>query len=299
TGQELAKVLCAIALKINPKISSAIDPMMGKGDMLTAVNEMDYSILTYGIELDKQLKSKLTSSVRKKSNIIFGNSFEKSTYNKLERRTFDLVITNPPYVRHLNQKHESQFEDFTAPSNLQIRNELIISLEENPIINEDEKKLLIDVAKKYSGLSDLTVPSIIQCTALTKENGILALVIPESSITREYIIATLLVLLTLFDIKSIVKDEVRKWFEYNQVKTILLIGQTLKKPRKSIDSHPKISIFEIFDGTKQSPLGNNSFSSNYDLFASTLLESNKPYNNASRYFTSVNSYLIPLINRNS
>jgi predicted RNA methylase len=302
TGQELARVLCTIALKINPKITSAIDPMMGKGDMLTAVNEMDNSIITYGIELDKQLESKLTSNVRIKSNIIFGNSFEKSTHNKLEKKVFDLVITNPPYVRHLNQKHESQFENFTAASNIQIRNELINGLAENPTIKEDEKKFLIDVAKKYSGLSDLTVPSIIQCAAFTKENGILALVIPESCITREYSIATLLVLFTLFDIKVIVKDEGRKWFEDAQVKTLLLIGQKLKKPRKSIESHPKISIVEISNGTKNSPLGKNHFSSNYDLFASTLLDSNKSfdnYNNASQYYSSANSYLSPLITRNS
>ncbi len=302
TGQELAKVLCAIAFKINPKISSAIDPMMGKGDMLSAVNEMDNSISTYGIELDKKLECKLNSNVRIRSKIVFGNSFKKITHNKLEKKVFDLVITNPPYVRHLNQKHETQFENFTAASNLQIRNQLVNGLVENPIIKEDERRFLIDIAKKYSGLSDLTVPSIIQCAAFTKENGILALVIPESCITREYSIATLLVLFKLFDIKFIVKDEGRKWFEDAQVKTLLLIGQKLKKPRKSIESHPKISIVEISNGTKNSPLGKNPFSSNYDLFASTLLDSHKSfdnYNDASQYFSSVNSYLSPLITTNS
>ena len=79
TGKELAKVLFEIAVKINPKITSAIDPMMGKGDMLTAVNEKDNFISTYGIEIDRQLKSKLTSRLKKNNRIIFGNTFEKST----------------------------------------------------------------------------------------------------------------------------------------------------------------------------------------------------------------------------
>ncbi|WP_442846727.1 N-6 DNA methylase [Leeuwenhoekiella sp. H156] len=301
TGQELAKVLCAIAFKINPKICSAIDPMMGKGDMLTAVNEIDNSVSTYGVELDKQLDCKLNPNVATKSNIVYGSSFEKKTHKILKNRLFDLVITNPPYVRHLNQKFEYQFEDFTAGSNLQIRNQLIESLIENPEIKKYEKAFLLDIAKKYSGLSDLTVPSIIQCAAFTKENGVLALVLPESCITREYSIATLLVLFKLFNIKFIVKDEGRKWFENAQVKTVLLIGQKLKEPRKLIESHPKISIVEIYDGTKSDPLGKNSFTSNYDLFASTLVDSEDDlnnYNNVTQYFSTVNSYLSPLASKN-
>jgi hypothetical protein len=301
TEKELAKVLCELALKINPKISTAIDPMMGKGDMLTAINEIDSSILTYGIELDEQLNSKLPPGFKTNATVVFGNAFESKTFNKIGNKKFDLVITNPPYVRHLNQKLESKFDDFSVPSSHQVRNGLINALEENKMLGEDEKNFLVQIAKGYAGLSDLSVPSIIQCAALTKENGVLAIVIPESSITREYSIATLLVLFKLFEIKLIVKDESRQWFKNAQIKTLLLIGQKLEKPRKSLDSHPKISIVEISGATAASPLSDEIFANDYKLFASTFLDFNNSFKNSkhiSQYFSSINSYLAPLITTN-
>jgi hypothetical protein len=300
TGMELAKVLSHIAFKINPKINTVIDPMLGLGEMLLATSEISDTIKAYGIELDNKLKVQLTDRFNNGQQLVFGNVFEPKTISQLKENQFNLVITNPPYVRPLNQKEACEFEDFIAPSNSQIRADLISSLETNPSLLGDERDYLIHLSKSYSGLSDLSVPSIIQCTALTKNDGVLALVIPESCLTREYSICTLLTLFKLFDIKVIVKDETRKWFDNAQVKTLLLIGQKLKKQRNSVLDHPEISIVEVIDENSNSnfPLGNNEFSNNYELFASTILKNQSSLNRVdgfNQYYTSVNTYLEPLL----
>ncbi|WP_295222556.1 N-6 DNA methylase [uncultured Chryseobacterium sp.] len=296
TSTEVAKLLTELALSIKPDISNAIDPMMGKGIFLHAINSIKPDVKCYGIEVDLSLSDLIKKDFEYHSRLIFGNAFDNKTIGKLSSQ-FDLVITNPPYVRHLNQTKQTFLENgLIIPSGEQVRNGLYLSLHKNSKLNSEEQNILIEATKKYSGLSDLSVPSIIQCISLTKPNGVLALLIPESCITREYSITTLNILFKLFDVKIIIKDEGRNWFDDVQVKTLLIVGQKLKRPRKELLSHSDIPIIEIRDSNPKSPLGNSFKQESYkDFFSNLYNESIDNLNIYTKHYRSVKSFFINIL----
>ncbi len=274
TSPAVAKLLTELALSVKSDISKAIDPMMGEGVFLRTINDVSPNVVTYGIELDTMLADRVNPNFMGKSKLFFGNAFDPKTIQQLPG-IFDLVITNPPYVRHLNQINETALEDGSlVPSGVQVKSDLYRSIEKNPNLNKTERTLLLEAASKYSGLSDLSVPSIILCASLTKPDGVLALLIPESCITREYSITTLNVLFKLFDIKLIVKDEGRNWFDDAQVKTLLIVGHKRKNPRSNILSHKDIPVIEIAESTPDHPLGKLSDKLNLKEFTNLFLHPN-------------------------
>jgi predicted RNA methylase len=301
TSQEVARLLLKLAVKLKPDISDAIDPMMGQGVFIKSIKELDTSIETYGIELDNSLIDFVSNRFNKDDKLVFGSAFDSKVIEQFNKNQFDLVITNPPYVRHLNQTSETLLENgLRVPSGSKVKEDLIDSIQSNREISLEEKEFLIETARNYSGLSDLSIPSIIQCAALTKENGILALLIPESCISREYSLTTLNVLFKLFEIKIVVKDEGRNWFDDAQVKTLLIVGNKLKKPRVNVLSHPEIPVVEIRESTPESPLGNKGETMNYDTFASRSLNSQiTDVQMKEKYFRSVHSFIAPLMSQNN
>lgn len=298
TSLEVAKLLTEMALSIKPDISSSIDPMMGKGIFIQAIKGIAPNISCHGIELDITLAKSVKKEFEKNATLIFGNSFDPKIINQLDEQ-FDLVITNPPYVRHLNQAKETLLEKgVRAPSGSQVRTDLLQSLESNSKLSEDERSELMESTKNYSGLSDLSVPSIIQCISLTKTDGILALLIPESCLSREYSITTLNVLFKFFDIKVIVKDEGRNWFDNAQIKTLLIVARKLKKPRKDIFAHSDIPVIEIANSDSDNPLGRRSKS--YKEFASSICESPTAFTSTeSKYYRSIKSFIVNILSKNN
>lgn len=121
---------------------------------------------------------------------------------------------------------------------------------------------LMKMTSQYSGLSDLTIPSILLCSSLTANGGVLALVLPESSISREYSTPALATLFKFFEIKVIIKDERRSWFKDVQVKTILLLATKLEKARLNILEHPNFPIIEISNKNSKTnmPIGSSFYS---------------------------------------
>lgn len=290
TSLEVAKLLAELALAVEPKTSSAIDPMMGEGIFLDALNQISPNIDCSGIEIDTTLQNSIRNKFNDRFELIFGNAFSSKVLNQIGRN-FHLVITNPPYVRHLNQTEESVLEEgLIIPSGAQVRNDLSVCLQGNSLIKEAEKDFLLEATEKYSGLSDLSVPSIIQCCGLTKNDGVLALLIPESCISREYSITTLNVLFKLFDIKAIVKDEGRNWFDNAQVKTLLVVGKKLSSPRKDVLQHPDIPVVEIPFANPNEPLGKGI--SDYKSFTQKLIKSKEANNEIRRiHFRSAKSFI--------
>ena len=95
---------------------------------------------------------------------------------------WDLVITNPPYVRYQLQTDDNS----VMPTGNTIRNNLFALLNKLPYLDVKERQMLLQITKNYSGLSDMAVPSWILCASLVKTGGILAMVVPETWLSREY-----------------------------------------------------------------------------------------------------------------
>jgi len=217
-----------------------IDPMCGTGDLLLACAETIAPAKTLtGVEIDHVVyeQAKKRTKGIKTSVLIQGNAFSRSVLKKFSPNGYDLVITNPPYVRHQEIK-KSNLTDALAMD--EIRVNLISELEHfNTLSAEDREEFRI-IISSYSGLSDLAVPSWILCAMLVKEAGQIALVVPETWLSRDYASIIKYILLRWFKIDYIVEDANASWFKPTQVKTTLLVATRIKK-RNSVLSWTKES----------------------------------------------------------
>ena len=279
SGEEIGKLLAHLSLYFKPDIRTAIDPMLGIGDLLCGTKAVNTNIDCYGIEIDTSLKDVIKNRFDSKTKIEFGNSFNKSVFKNFRVNQYDLVITNPPFVRYQSLKSKDIIDEFEVPSAEEVRINLNNAIESNKSLCNEEIDFLTKMALGYSGLSDLTIPSILLCSSITTKGGILSLVLPESSISREYCAPALATLFKFFDIKVIVKDERRSWFKDVQVKTILLVAVKLKTPRLNILEHCSFPVIEISNkkSTGDMPIG-SSFSTNenpYESFIKSIFDNPK------------------------
>lgn len=230
TGERLAKLLFSLSSSSKTKV--AIDPMCGTGDMLHAALTTDPSLKVWGIEIDPLVSAQTKIKVLK-GNIITGSAFSLKVLKQLHVKHYDLVITNPPYVRYQNSKTVAGLIDI--PSSEKAREDLCTSID---YLAEDEtdKKLFKTITEKYSGLSDLAVPSWILCALLTKKGGTLALVVPESWLSRDYAGFIHYILARWFDLQYIIEDSNARWFPEAQVKTTLLIAKKVERKKSALDA---------------------------------------------------------------
>lgn len=223
TGYQLAKLL--VALASSKKTETVIDPMCGTGDMLKAAADINPNHKFSGIDIDglilKEAEERLKSFPY--VYLIEGNAFNLHYLKKLERINFDLVITNPPYVRY--QSLASEDNDI-APDGAQIRKQLLEDVN-FLLAGPEEQSLFQEIVKFYSGLSDLAVPSWILAAMLTKIGGTLALVVPESWLSRDYAKIIQYMLHRCFKIRYIIEDSNASWFPDALVKTTLLIADRI------------------------------------------------------------------------
>lgn len=243
TGARLARLLMALA---KPKgAASVVDPMCGTGDMLKAAFDFDPTLELAGIDIDdgvlRQAKKVLTSV--KHVQLIKGSAFKTKILTKLRRKQFDLVITNPPYVRYQTL---AAVDGQEMPTAEEIREDLLKSA--NLLLsNSEDQRLFREIIKSYSGLSDLAIPSWILAAMMTKEKGTLALVIPESWLTRDYAQFIQYILYRWFRPQYIVEDTSASWFPGALVKTTLLVAErTQRRPsaflwQDEVYAHVRIS----------------------------------------------------------
>lgn len=228
SGAKLAKLLSKIAFQKN--IKTVIDPMAGCGDMLNGCLTIGVSHKNlFGIEIDSSAYIKLKEAgFENKDNFLNCDSFDSSRASAFTAKHWDLVITNPPYVRYQLLRHADTYDE-NIPNSEEVRKGLIKTIESNLFLSATEKKIFQILAKSYSGLSDLAVPSWLLCASMVKSGGTLAMVLPESWLTRDYAIPVNYLLMRLFKLKYIVEDTSGKWFNNAQVKTLLLIATKRKK----------------------------------------------------------------------
>jgi tRNA1(Val) A37 N6-methylase TrmN6 len=231
TGVKLARLLARLSFAEN--VANALDPMAGDGDMLEAVREWAPSADLYGIELDARYADSVRNRLGRHVNVITGNAFVWETIARLPTTAFDLVITNPPYVRYQSLSVKQKNEFFDAES---IRLGLLDIISQLPNLSSADRNILTTLAQSYSGLSDLAVPSWILCVAMVKPGGTLAMVAPESWLTRDFADVIRYLLLKLFRICWVVENETRDWFKEAQIKTSLLVAERTILPRKLPES---------------------------------------------------------------
>ncbi len=211
-----------------------IDPMAGNGDMLTAAVGMGISENhVYGIEIDPDAGCQCKKRVSE-SHIFIGDAFSPISYTSFNRMEWDLVITNPPYVRY---QAMSGFENdgLCLKTAKETRQSLSKMVNEMAHLDSDERACFHRIIKNYSGLSDHAVPAWILCAALTRIGGQLAMVVPESWISRDYALSIKYLLLKFFDVEYIVEDSNSAWFPDVLVKTNLLVAKRIPI-RKNFDA---------------------------------------------------------------
>ena len=222
SGSKVAALLSAM-IDLNPHIY-AIDPMAGNGDMLYEIERKGCIPQNlYGIEIDPIAGSSCASRMPM-SRIKVADAFSANSISTFGRSSWDLVITNPPYVRYQTMEG---FEDgeLSLQNAKSIRTNLIKILSKLGHLTKEERDCFIRIAQNYSGLSDLAVPAWILCAALVAPNGTLAMVVPEAWLSREYALSIKYLLLKFFDIQYIVEDQSSTWFSDALVKTNLLVAK--------------------------------------------------------------------------
>lgn len=230
SGQPVSKLLVSLASQ--RKIKSVVDPMAGRGDMLLAAQDVIPGNLRLdGVEIDPLAHTEGLLAIKGKpdsqSSYLLGSAFDSSIIGGLCNDGYDLVATNPPYVRYQAQK-ESAGINVKLPSAVEVRAGLRDCIKKMTILNASDQAAFLCLTEGYSGLSDLAVPSWILCAALVKPGGTLAMVVPESWMKRDYAAVVRYILLRWFQIEYVVEDAHAVWFAGTQVKTSLLVARRIK-----------------------------------------------------------------------
>lgn len=222
SGIGLARLLGALSGA--EKARSIIDPMAGSGDMLAGCLALGARPEFIGaIEIDPAASAICSERVADVQ-CRLGSAFDPAILAALPRHEWDLVITNPPYVRYQSMT-KGAGKNFKLPGAVEVRNGLMKALDSMTALDETDRNLFRALVSGYSGLADLAVPSWILCAAMTSVGGRLALVVPESWLSRDYAAVVQYLLLRWFRIEHIVEDEHAAWFNDAQVKTTLLIAR--------------------------------------------------------------------------
>lgn len=255
SGVKLAHLISTLVDKSHVK--SVIDPMCGIGDMFSAYEDAEIT----GVEIDS-LVQEYAQRRYPAATLFCGDAFAPTTIQKYSTEGYDLVVTNPPYVRRetLNNSGGIQMEMSS------IRQSLLDFLARATTLTAIEKIKMRRAINDFSGLADLAVPSWLLCMMLVKDSGQLAIVVPNSWQTREYATTVQTLLKELFEIKYVINDVSNTWFKGSaQVRTSVVIARRCCHA----DRNSNITYIDLYDraSTRQSLYGNIG---DIDKFQSTV-----------------------------
>ena len=200
---------------------SIIDPMAGCGDLLQACCELGASAQTMaGIEIDAGAAARASDRLPA-AQIVVGDAFDRETLSALPTTGYDLVIGNPPFVRY----QDGSVSSHGLPDANTVRSNLANAVELFDHQASSDLTMYRNMIAGYSGLADLAVPACILSMMLVRPGGELALVLPQSWLSREYALPIRYALEAHFDLIAVVEDEGAAWFEDALVKTALIVAQ--------------------------------------------------------------------------
>ena len=229
TGIPLGKLLAHLAL--NPETRTVLDPMAGHGDLLDATWEaaVERGIAIQrldGIEIDGATAETCRDRLARIAGtgpaparqIIAADAFDPASIDALPQHAYDLVITNPPYVRYQSRNGNGGGGN-------------VIRAGLNAIITGHlsgaNAKVWRVLADGYSGLADLSVPALLLAATIVRPNGRLALVVPATWRSRDYADVVRYLLLRCFSLECIVEDQQLGWFSDALVRTHLIVARRL------------------------------------------------------------------------
>ena len=188
-----------------------------------------------GIDIDQDVMEKCSINIPE-ARILIEDAFKSKEIGITGG--WDLVITNPPYVRYQTLKNNPEIG---LPDGKELRESLMKHIRHSELLDDGEKHLYLEVAKKYSGLSDMAVPAWILCASIVKLGGYMAMVVPETWLSRDYALPIHYLLLRCFEIVAIARDVESAWFENAEVRTCLVICK--RKENESIENSYSDTVF--------------------------------------------------------
>lgn len=234
TGLRTGRLLSALA--VHHKTMRIIDPMAGHGDLLESVAKRAHLLDMHpnelvGIEIEGEAAKlgewRVEQCVKEYGiqcgYFIHGDAFD--TKNWKETCQFDLVITNPPYVRYQTLSNGRQEGGVKLLSTEATRRAL--QLIATKLAPPEEHAIWHHLIHSYSGLSDLSVPSWLLCGLLTAPDGILALIVPQTWLNRDYARIARYFFLRFFHPLAIVQESGQRWFRDALVPVSLVVGRRL------------------------------------------------------------------------
>jgi tRNA G10 N-methylase Trm11 len=228
TGERLARVLAALARAGD--VRSIIDPMSGLGHMLAGSSQVGARSASFAaIEIDPAIARACKQRLGERGlslRLVTGNAFDPAAWQGFPD-SWDLVITNPPYVRY-QLGSAARPGTVAIPSADQVRQGLIDCLAQAANLAQLERDVFLACAKDYSGLADLAVPSWLLCCSRVSLNGRLAIVVPNTWLSRDYATPVLYVLRRFFEIEFVVEDRDRTWFPDALVRTALVVARRVE-----------------------------------------------------------------------
>jgi len=153
-----------------------------------------------------------------------GSAFASAILDQLEVGSYDLVITNPPYVRYQTVARNGSNGAQGEPPDV-IRRGLLAVVDRFPLTSE--RSTWRALVEGYSGLSDLSVPSWLLAAMLVKPGGVLALVAPATWRNRDYADVLQYLLARFFSLETVVTDRQPGWFSRALVRTHLVVAGRL------------------------------------------------------------------------
>jgi tRNA G10 N-methylase Trm11 len=234
TGAQLSRLLAVLAL--TPSTKSVLDPMAGHGDLLEAAAEASLlrknaPLALHGIEIEGETaafcRNRLEAILAQPDvlRVLSGDAFSPGVVSRLGRRQYDLVITNPPYVRY----QTSAGENGQAASTRQGLSAIV-----GQAASDADKGVLQVLARSYSGLADLSVPAWLLAGSLVRPNGRLALVAPATWRSRDYADVIRYFLLRSFQLEYVVEDTQPGWFSDAMVRTHLIVARRLPADQAAV-----------------------------------------------------------------
>ena len=221
SGQSIPKLLYDL-LHDKESIATMIDPMCGVGDMFSPFREHKVSL--NGVEIDADAYGKAHLDYPG-ANIKLANAFSSEAMMGYCLDGYDVVMTNPPYVRYQLVDAGKQVLNDKWMGLSGIKAALTRYARITRTITDEEKKLMMSAIDSISGLSDLAIPSWLLCMMLVRMGGQLAIVMPSSWLTREYSKSVAHLLMSMFSIDYIINDAGMSWFKGKaQVKTSLIVA---------------------------------------------------------------------------
>lgn len=226
TGEPLARVLATLGAAHSA--SSLLDPMAGSGDMLVAARSVGATAAhVTAVEIDPLATSTCAERLRSSpalADVRLADAFAPSTWASDTGRSWDLVITNPPYVRYQSTSRGAVGR-VAIPSASEVRRGLLEIIDARESLAADDRAVFRTLVEGYSGLADLAVPSWLLCAALVAPEGRLAMVVPDTWLSRDYALPVLYLLRRFFDIEFVVEDGEAAWFEDALVRTTLVVAR--------------------------------------------------------------------------